>query len=370
MFAKQFRLKTLKEWNSREFEEQLGARTEWGIISGRTLSGKTTVANMVSQLNRGKILNMNAISDECKKRLGTDDEPFEGDVPISEVEKDCIAIVNKDKAAGQQYTYIFDGYLQKSAEQFVLWFSGAFGNPSFHLSLIVDKAIIEERYKKKNEVEAEELNEDQQAEIKAGEKAADAEAKSYALAYAQIGEPRMITVNTDASLESTLERLRSDFCAKIILVNHENKLEVDTACSNLAIKYNMLYLSVYQLIKDHVEKSTKLGQALVASCKPKNLKKGRTIDQSEKSDEFEFSAVHFDLPIVMQVIKETIQAKRTTQQFILLEGLCNSTKLSNEDDRLEMRQMDELFALEKNVGEVNSVISLLFQAEETQIAES
>jgi hypothetical protein len=72
----------------------------------------------------------------------------------------------------------------------------------------------------------------------------------------------------------------------------------------------------------------------------------------------------------MQVIKETIQAKRTTQQFILLEGLCNSTKLSNEDDRLEMRQMDELFALEKNVGEVNSVISLLFQAEETQIAES
>lgn len=180
----------------------------------------------------------------------------------------------------------------------------------------------------------------------------------------------MITVNTDASLESTLERLRSDFCAKIILVNHENKLEVDTACSNLAIKYNMLYLSVYQLIKDHVEKSTKLGQALVASCKPKNLKKGRAIDQSEKSDEFEFSAVHFDLPIVMQVIKETIQAKRTTQQFILLEGLCNSTKLSNEDDRLEMRQMDELFALEKNVGEVNSVISLLFQAEETQIAES
>lgn len=31
--------------------------------------------------------------------------------------------------------------------------------------------------------------------------------------------------------------------------------------------------------------------------------------------------------------------------------------------------MDELFALEKNVGEVNSVISLLFCAEETQIAE-
>lgn len=87
------------------------------------------------------------------------------------------------------------------------------------------------------------------------------------------------------------------------------------------------------------------------------------------SEEFEFSAVHFDLPIVMKLIKETIMAKRTNQKFILIEGLCNSTKLVNEDDRLELRQMDELFALEKNVGEVNSIISLLYRLEETQIPE-
>ncbi len=58
---------------------------------------------------------MSQISEECKKRLGTEEEPFEGEVPLAEVEKDCIAIVNKDKAAGNAFTYIFDGYLHKTA---------------------------------------------------------------------------------------------------------------------------------------------------------------------------------------------------------------------------------------------------------------
>jgi hypothetical protein len=61
-------------------------------------------------------------------------------------------------------------------------------------------------------------------------------------------------LDTEKSLESTLEDLRSHFCAKVILINHENRLQVDTACANLAIKYNMLYVSVFQLIKEHTEK--------------------------------------------------------------------------------------------------------------------
>lgn len=75
----------------------------------------------------------------------------------------------------------------------------------------------------------------------------------------------MIELNTDASLESTLERLRSDFCAKVILINHENRLHVDTSCANLAIKFNMLYVSVFQLIKEHIEKQTPIGKALAKS---------------------------------------------------------------------------------------------------------
>jgi hypothetical protein len=51
----------------------------------------------------------------------------------------------------------------------------------------------------------------------------------------------------------------------VILVNHEKRIEVDTACSNLAIKYNMLFLSVYQLIKDEITAETVLGRALAHS---------------------------------------------------------------------------------------------------------
>lgn len=52
-------------------------------------------------------------------------------------------------------------------------------------------------------------------------------------------------ISTDSSLETTLKELNSKFLPKVILVNHEKELDVDTTCSNLAIKYNMVYLSAY-----------------------------------------------------------------------------------------------------------------------------
>ena len=63
---------------------------------------------------------------------------------------------------------------------------------------------------------------------------------------------KLYALSTDVSFETTLNYLRSIFSAKVIIVNHEKRLDVDTALSNLAIKYNMLYLSVYQLIKANV----------------------------------------------------------------------------------------------------------------------
>ena len=56
---------------------------------------------------------------------------------------------------------------------------------------------------------------------------------------------------------------------RVILVNHEKRLSVDTTCANLGIKYNMLYISVYQLIKQHIEENTSFGRALVATKKPR-----------------------------------------------------------------------------------------------------
>lgn len=60
----------------------------------------------------------------------------------------------------------------------------------------------------------------------------------------------------------------------------------------------------------------------------------------------------------MTLLKETITEKRTNQKFVLLEGLCNNSKLKDEDDQMELRYMDELFLIESIVGEVAAVISL------------
>lgn len=61
---------------------------------------------------------------------------------------------------------------------------------------------------------------------------------------------------------------------------------------------------------------------------------------------------------------------RKGQRYILLEGLCNSGKLAQEEDRLELRFMDELFGVEKNVGEVIATIGLQFNSEKEYIEEN
>lgn len=66
----------------------------------------------------------------------------------------------------------------------------------------------------------------------------------------------------------------------------------------------------------------------------------------------------------MEMLSACIAEKRTTQRFVLIEGLCNSNKLASEDDQYNLRFMDELFAIEKCLGEVNSVISLTYNKEE------
>jgi len=91
---------------------------------------------------------------------------------------------------------------------------------------------------------------------------------------------------------------------------------------------------------------------------------------SQVKDEFEeaeYSPTQFDLHLVVELIKETIKDKRTNQKFILIEGFCNSGKLLNEDDRLELRFMDELFCIEKHIGDVVAIIGLQFHIEKDAI---
>jgi hypothetical protein len=143
----------------------------------------------------------------------------------------------------------------------------------------------------------------------------------------------MINLNTNESLETTLSNLKGMFSAKVIIVNHEKNLLVDTVCSNLAIKYNMLYLSVYQLIKAHITGNTSMGKSLMATRKIRELTP-ETMSNADNFQEHEYSAVHYDMELVIKLIQATISEKRTTQQFILLEGVCNNSKLTEDNAKL------------------------------------
>ena len=57
--------------------------------------------------------------------------------------------------------------------------------------------------------------------------------------------------------------------SRVLLVHHENSLLVDVPLANLAIKYNMLYVSASLVIKAHIEGRSDLGKSLQATKKPK-----------------------------------------------------------------------------------------------------
>ena len=71
----------------------------------------------------------------------------------------------------------------------------------------------------------------------------------------------------------------------------------------------------------------------------------------------------------MQLLQFTISSKRTNQQYVIMEGLCNNSKLSNDEDKLEIKCMDEFFDIEKNIGDVKAIIGLQFNFENETIDE-
>ena len=90
-------------------------------------------------------------------------------------------------------------------------------------------------------------------------------------------------------------------------------------------------------------------------------------DEEDQFQEGEFSPALYDQKLVIDLIRSTIQEKRTNQKFVLLEGFCNSAKLEHESDKLEVRMMDEFFQIEKHLGEVRAVFGLQDELEEQAV---
>lgn len=147
------------------------------------------------------------------------------------------------------------------------------------------------------------MTEDAAEEI-AGQGAAwDQEKKDTEAAFECYETMSRYDVSTDKSAESVSQELKGLFCAKIVIVNHDPRLPVDVSCANLAIKYNMLYLSVHQLIREHVRNNTKFGERLLDSRHQVALSDAfHQVGVIDAHDEMQYSAVHFDLHLVMEMI--------------------------------------------------------------------
>jgi len=154
---------------------------------------------------------------------------------------------------------------------------------------------IEARYKEKNEIADELPEEEKNSLAEKGAQAVEDAARLRTCWSDVINRVKQIPLDTGVSKESLVADIRSQFSAKVILVNHEKRIGVDTACSNLAIKFNMLYMSVYQLIKNEICAETELGRALGQSKREKAMDfGGANADLEDPFCEADYSAVHYD----------------------------------------------------------------------------
>lgn len=215
------------------------------------------------------VLDLKAIGERIKASLGTEDEPFEGEVPMDKVEEDVMNKIHETRAANSKAKFVFDGITHKEAADFIN-FINKIGVPDFILYLETEEKAIKQRFCAKNEVD--EVGEEQVEELKQQEVADKAQKDQVRTAMAQYGSRvNQIELATHHSLETTQTALKGKFAPKVVLVNHEKRLGVDTTCANLAIKYNMIYISVYQLIKSNIESKTPWGLKLQASKREKAL---------------------------------------------------------------------------------------------------
>ena len=83
----------------------------------------------------------------------------------------------------------------------------------------------------------------------------------------------------------------------------------------------------------------------------------------DEFNEAEYSPVLYDQKLVMEMLRATITEKRTNKKFVIIDGLCNAHKFLSEEERLELRNMDELWQIERHFGEIKAIIGLQFMYE-------
>jgi shikimate kinase len=131
----------MNKWDYGIFEEKLGNTVEYGVVLGNWYSGKSTVCKVMGEDLGYKVIDMKAISAQIKASLGTEEEPFEGEVPLADVEKYVVNHIKKEMNSGNRVRFVFDGFGQKTSEEFIA-FTKQFGAPNFIVHLITKEDTI------------------------------------------------------------------------------------------------------------------------------------------------------------------------------------------------------------------------------------
>ena len=188
-----------------------------------------------------EIIDMKAEVEKLRVLKGNDGEPFEGEIPLHEVEQ---VIAKRINEATPNTRFIFDDFTHKNEDDFMAFAEKLLGVPNFVMFMTAKEDTIKARFMKKNEVE--ELSEEQVADLKADSDVNKARRLNMQKKLAKYADKcTQISQNTDITLENLKNQIKSKFSPGLLVVKHDTKIAVDSPCSNLSLKYNMLYLSAH-----------------------------------------------------------------------------------------------------------------------------
>ena len=187
----------------------MGNNTEWAIVLGQSLAGKSLVSGVLAEQANGKVINPAKIAEAVKPRLDTEEAPFEGRIPDFEVEKDILSIISTDKNNGNKFFYIFDGQYHETVDANAEFLLSNMGAPTYMITCAADKADIESRYKAANDI-AEDLPEEEKNNLNEKRAAAEEDAERYRSRWADVmSRVKQIKLDTGCSKEALVAEIRS-----------------------------------------------------------------------------------------------------------------------------------------------------------------
>jgi len=337
----------IENFNPDLLNTYIGNQLNYALIIGSLSSGKTTTAKKLEKMGF-ILLDLDVLTEEIKKRLATPENPIENitvsfDQKLEELKNIMLKRKNKDDRFVLDNLPIEDAELMKKI-------LNAIGVPTNYIVLETDIKEIKKRYQKKAELP--ELNEEETQKI---DKRIDLLKKSKIIIYKICEHPASAkyTINTDQNEEFLTSKLKSIYQPNIILLKHEKSLEIDSIFTNLSIKYNFLYISLDEIIKNEIIRKTALGKELNRTKVCKEI-----TEDFASNENIEFCAIHYDQKLILKILKDILSKSSGKYQIAIINGYLNSHKLKGYEEKQDFRAMDELFAIEKEIGQIKGVINL------------